>query len=200
MYYSRSGLTLGFHGTDLSVVNKVVKSTEPLQYEGKPYDWLGAGLYFWKNSPSRALNFAQEIKKYPQFHTSFKVEKPAVLGAVIDLGKCLDFTDYGNLQLLKKGYEIVKAIHKDIPLNSPENGNGDSLLRFRDCLVIETLHKEIFGINEYDSVRAVFWEGKPVYEGAGFREKNHIQLCIRNPNCIKGYFLPREGDSSHKEV
>ena len=25
----------------------------------------------------------------------------------------------------------------------------------------------------------------------GFREKNHIQICVCNPNCIKGYFLPR---------
>jgi len=28
--------------------------------------------------------------------------------------------------------------------------------------------------------------------GAGFKEKNHIQICVRNRNCIKGYFLPRE--------
>jgi hypothetical protein len=24
----------------------------------------------------------------------------------------------------------------------------------------------------------------------GFREKNHIQICVRNLNCIKGYFTP----------
>ena len=22
-------------------------------------------------------------------------------------------------------------------------------------------------------------------------KKNHIQICIRNPNCIKGFFIPR---------
>jgi len=43
----------------------------------------------------------------------------------------------------------------------------------------------------YDSVRGVFWEGKPLYPNAGFAEKNHIQICVCNPNCIKGYFLPR---------
>jgi hypothetical protein len=46
----------------------------------------------------------------------------------------------------------------------------------------------------YDSVRAVFIEGEPVYPSAGFHEKTHIQLCIRNPNCIKGFFIPREKD------
>ena len=27
---------------------------------------------------------------------------------------------------------------------------------------------------------------------AGFKTHNHIQLCIINPDCIKGIFLPRE--------
>ena len=35
---------------------------------------------------------------------------------------------------------------------------------------------------------AVFTEGKDLYAGAGFKEKNHVQICVRNPNCIKGYF------------
>ena len=43
----------------------------------------------------------------------------------------------------------------------------------------------------YDSVKGVFWEGQELYPNAGFREKNHIQICVCNPNCIKGYFLPR---------
>jgi hypothetical protein len=44
----------------------------------------------------------------------------------------------------------------------------------------------------FDSVGGVFVEGKELYPSAGFREKNHIQLCIRNPNCIKGYFHLQE--------
>lgn len=27
-----------------------------------------------------------------------------------------------------------------------------------------------------------------------FREKTHIQTCVRNPNCIKGYFAPIKED------
>jgi hypothetical protein len=33
--------------------------------------------------------------------------------------------------------------------------------------------------------------GGALYNGAGFRERTHIQIAIRNPNMIKGYFLPR---------
>ncbi len=45
--------------------------------------------------------------------------------------------------------------------------------------------------NYIDSVRGMFPEGKALYKGAGFRSKNHIQLCITNPNCILGYFEHR---------
>jgi hypothetical protein len=52
----------------------------------------------------------------------------------------------------------------------------------------------------YDSVKGVFWEGDELYPNAGFREKDHIQICVRNPNCIKGYFLPRELNSKYAGV
>jgi hypothetical protein len=44
----------------------------------------------------------------------------------------------------------------------------------------------------FDSTRGAFIEGGPIYEGAGIYEKTHIQICIRNLNCIKGFFLPRK--------
>ncbi|MBR6150358.1 MAG: hypothetical protein IKQ25_03685, partial [Lachnospiraceae bacterium] len=53
------------------------------------------------------------------------------------------------------------------------------------------------GIMPFDSVRGMFVEGGPAYKGAGIMEKTHTQLCIVNPNCIKGYFLPREQDNAY---
>ncbi|TSA32147.1 MAG: hypothetical protein D4R64_16610 [Porphyromonadaceae bacterium] len=50
------------------------------------------------------------------------------------------------------------------------------------------------------SVRGVFFEGKELYPNSGFREKNHIQICVRNPNCIKGYFLPRNVNNKFLRV
>lgn len=32
----------------------------------------------------------------------------------------------------------------------------------------------------------------PVYPGSGIYDKTHIQISIRNPNCIKGFFIPRD--------
>ena len=50
--------------------------------------------------------------------------------------------------------------------------------------------------HEFDSVRGVFFEGDDLYENAGFKEKNHIQIA-KNPNCIKGYFIPRKLDTKY---
>jgi len=33
----------------------------------------------------------------------------------------------------------------------------------------------------FDGVRAAFLEGPSLYEGSGFRRRNHIQLAIRIP-------------------
>lgn len=45
--------------------------------------------------------------------------------------------------------------------------------------------------------RGVFTEGGPIYPNAGFVEKTHIQICIINPNCIKGYFAPLAYDEEY---
>jgi hypothetical protein len=45
---------------------------------------------------------------------------------------------------------------------------------------------------QFDSTRGVFTQGGPALEGAGIFEKSHIQVCVRNPNSIKGFFISRE--------
>ena len=76
---------------------------------------------------------------------------------------------------------------------------GDLLLRERDCAVIEFEHtiNETARVKSFDSVRGAFIEGKKLYPNSGIYEKNHIQICVRNPNCIKGYFLPRTKDDRY---
>jgi hypothetical protein len=43
----------------------------------------------------------------------------------------------------------------------------------------------------YQTVRGFFVEGEELYEGAGLRHQDHIQLCVRDTACIVGFFLPR---------
>ena len=52
----------------------------------------------------------------------------------------------------------------------------------------------------FDSLRAAFIEGERIYPGAGFYDKTHVQICVRNPNCVKGFFLPRKEQDSYATV
>lgn len=185
------GLLLGFHGTDESTAEKVLSGKEHLSSSNNDYDWLGNGIYFWEYSPERALEFAtSSLTKSKQ--TKGKIKKPAVVGAVIDPGVCLNLLEASALQQLKTAYDLLKSHRGD---EMPENKGGvDMLMRHLDCAVIETVHLlRAFPVNDitlpdYDTVRGAFWEGAELYPGAGFKEKNHVQICVRNLDCIKGYF------------
>jgi len=154
------------------------------------------------NTIGRAWQFAEEIKNNPRSDKP-PIVNPAVLGAIIDLGVCLDLIDSESLELVKESYRILEMSSQALGMKLPQNKKGkdsvDLLLRNLDCLVIESLHAGNLPFS-YDSVRGVFWEGEELYHNAGFKEKNHIQVCIRNPNCIKGYFLPRKLDAAYKKV
>ena len=203
MYSTRSGLVLGFHGCDEAVVKKVLTGEEFLKTSVNNYDWLGTGTYFWENSPSRAMEFAMHLQKYPNRSKGI-ILKPAVIGAVIDLGFCLDLLDFDNLQLLKTSYKALLSTSNisNFPENKSIGGIGDLLLRELDCAVIETLHtlRKDSRQQPFDSIRGVFSEGEELYPNAGFREKDHIQICVRNPNCIKGFFLPRKLNFDYPKV
>lgn len=162
MYDIKPNLIIGFHGCDRRVRDTLLLNPNQFKISRQPYDWLGHGLYFWENNYDRALQWAVDKKAHG------KIAEPSVIGAVLHLGYCCD------------------------------------LLRYLDCAVIEIMHQKTLdqaktdiatkGNTRYkifDSIRAAFIEGGPAFEGTQIREKTHIQICIRNPNCIKGFFLPR---------
>ncbi len=206
MYSKRSGLILGFHGCDVSVRDKVIcRKGILLKPSNNKYDWLGGGVYFWENNYERAFDFAEFLKNNPPANKTQRIEKPGVIGAIIDLGFCLDLLDSRNLSILQQGYLTLKELNEKqglrIPHNVPLNENNDLLVRNLDCAVIEFIHqhRKENNLPEFDSVRGVFFEGNELYPNAGFKEKNHIQIAIRNPNCIKGYFYPRESNTKYKK-
>lgn len=181
-------LVIGYHGCEKTIGERIISGETTLYPSNNKYDWLGSGIYFWENDYTRALEFATEFGK----------KEPYVIGAVLLLGNCLDLTQRECTKIVKSSYDnlIEESIRMSVKNKKGAKGgiNGDLLLRDLDCAVIEAIHSfnEDKGYKPYDSVRAAFWEGKDLYENAGFKEKNHIQLCIRNTDCIIGYFLPRK--------
>ena len=193
MYAKLPNLVIGFHGCSQETYTNVLYNNQQLKKSDNKYDWLGNGIYFWENSYQRAYEWAD--KKYKK--------NAAVLGAVLDLGLCLNLTDYNSTDILRQGYEMLKMKCTVLGIDLPENKQGksktDLLLRDLDCAVIQQIHEynKETGKTPYDSVRGVFTEGENIYPNAGFVEKTHIQLCIVNPNCIKGYFRPLAFDEDY---
>jgi len=187
MYTKLPNLIIAFHGCDFSTYENIIYNNESLKYSNNDYDWLGNGIYFWESSVQRAREWAEERVENKIY------SKQAVIGAVIDLGYCLNLMDSAYVPVLKNGYELLKLRAEKEDIKMPMNRGGtDKLSRYLDCAVIEQIHE--FNNNtrkkRFDSVRGVFIEGKEIYAGSGFMDKTHIQICIRNPNCIKGYFNP----------
>lgn len=197
IYQKLPQIVLGFHGCDQSVVDRVLNSpSEHLRPSKNVYDWLGNGVYFWLNDPQRAYEWAVDYsKRKPNL-----VKTPAVVGAVIDLGMCLNLCERESILLLQRSYsELAHAFTKlGLDINSElqnkrEDDGGFKLLRELDCVVIEHGIEMVSALGpSFDTVYGYFQEGADAYTGSGIKAKSHIQIAVRNLDCIKGYFLPRK--------
>lgn len=182
MHRLSAAFILGYHGCDESVAEHLL-SGAAFKPSSNDYDWLGGGIYFWEANPVRGLAFAERAAS----RARSKIKRPAVVGAVIDLGACLDLTTVFGIDIIRAAYaslqKQIATAGDAMPINQ------DNLRRQLDCAVVEQVHV----INDkravsLDSVRGVFTEGRPVYPGSGFDEETHIQIAVRNPDCIKGVF------------
>jgi hypothetical protein len=191
----RNQLVYGFHGLDKDIGLRILTQEQEFKRSNNRYDWLGEGIYFWENNLARAWQYAETAKN----RKNSSIKTPYVLGAILELGNCLDLLNQEHLALLEKSYDLLKEWFltegKPLPKNTGFNQNDfEFKKRQLDCAVIRMAHRYIQTSQgtHFDSVLAAFWEGEELYEGAGFRKQNHIQIAILNPNCIKGVFLPRD--------
>ena len=153
------------------------------------YDWLGHGIYLWEGNSERAKQWAKDRMQ----HESSSITEPSVVGAIIDLNHCFSLLQTDHLRLLEGAYKTLESAAKMTGEKLPDNtGGNDKFLRRLDCAVIEVLHQEheAKGYPPFDTVRGLFQEGIELYPKASFRKGNHIQICVRNRECIKGYFRP----------
>lgn len=205
MYNVKPNLIIGFHGCDADVCKALLNNPNDIKINKNPYDWLGHGMYFWENNYERALQWATDKQRRGA------IKEPAVIGALLQPGYCCDFLDSKFIRMLAANYKIMDEEYKNLGMELPKNKDlpfdqhKNMILRELDCLAIEFMHERIqhdvqteiqkkgYSNNEvFDSTRGAFIEGGPIYEGAGIYERTHIQICIRNLNCIKGFFLPRK--------
>ena len=185
-------LVLAYHGCNFETAQRLLGGSQ-FQPSKKDYDWLGAGSYFWENDVLRAYQWATEPRR--------NFDYPSVVGAAIELGHCLDLTTQSGITAVKLAFDkfIMTSESDGVPI--PENEDpaqhpdGDKIIRRLDCAVMNYLYEIAETAQEsdpksqpYATVRAMFPEGSALYPGAGFREKTHIQICVREPEQILGVF------------
>jgi hypothetical protein len=192
-----TSFVLGYHGCDREIGLRAINGEIALIQSNQSYDWLGPGAYFWESDPRRALEWAQaKAQRTRDF-------EPFAIGAVIDLRHCLDLLSREDLEILRAAYYSLRSLHERMKLPMPENVGvkgspaADRPLRYLDCEVVKHLHalmeqqQDDGATPRYDSARGLFTEGEALFPGSGFKSQTHVQIAIRNMDCIKGLFLPR---------
>lgn len=195
-------LVVGYHGCDRQVAERVLLGRDHLKRSDNDWDWLGTGVYFWEHSRRRALEFAEWKQRRGE------IEEPAVLGAYIFLGRCFDLTDTDATGQLGAFYEDYRILSERTGLPLAENhaakgGSDDLLLRRLDCAVLNAGLTNLdrarnAGKPFYQTVRGVFVEGPAAYPGAAIRLQTHVQVAVRDPGCILGYFMPTGYDDDEE--
>ncbi|MDB5071655.1 MAG: hypothetical protein JWM87_2766 [Candidatus Eremiobacteraeota bacterium] len=190
MHRLSSSFILGYHGCDLSIGKRLLNG-EDFKQSDNDYDWLGPGIYFWENNWACGLEFANEQMK----RKGSKIKHPFVVGAVIDLGACLDLTTKTSIDLVRVAHNLLNKefVKSGAPL--PKN-DATQRKQYLDCAVIKRVHTLAAGskdIGAIQSVKGVFvGEGGPAYPGSEFFAKTHIQIAVCDPTCIKAVFRVRE--------
>ena len=98
---------------------------------------------------------------------------------MIELGNCLNLVEPNSINIVKEAYaELLTTVQggkRVMPTNKGAN-------RQLDCAVIKYIHEmnKRDGVTVYDSIRSPFVEGDPIYKGANFTDRLHIEICVRN--------------------
>lgn len=158
----------GFHGCHMDAASDIISGVGFKPSENG-YDWLGAGIYFWEDAPDRAAEWA--FRKFNK--------DGVVLKATINLELCLNLLDIAHFNWLKESYEALTKRAIDLPSNKNKR-------HYLDYLVVETYCDDTIsqGGPAFQTVRACFPEGPALYPGSRILRETHIQVSVRDANCI----------------
>lgn len=138
LYEFLPAFVLGFHGCDQSIGEAILRGDQKhLKKSQNDYDWLGKGLYFWESNPRRALEFAGERASGGK-NSKGAIKKRFVLGAIINMGRCLNLSDSSALDEVQRSHEALVVSLQGKRESVPENlGKLKRLARGRPALLLE---------------------------------------------------------------
>jgi hypothetical protein len=199
---------IGYHGTDKSIADMLIQegpaAFEPSQ---NAYDWLGHGIYFYEHSLGRAQEWVDTHLRHPSPATRAKFSEGGIVGAVIDLGNCLDLLEPMIATKVAKAHPMFcKQVSRDgrpLPMNQ-KAGAWDlhRTHRFLDCAVINYLagRRKLRRELPFDTVRGGFGKGNPLFAGSDIQNRTHVQIAVRDRAVIKQLFKPVDYISDAKRL
>jgi hypothetical protein len=171
---------IGYHGTTAEAAERLVDGA-PFSPSENEDDWFGNGIYFWEYAPKQAWWWSTKFKRNAQ---------PAVVGAIIRLGHCLDLLDPLNVASLKKFHDETLHKWKAAKVKAPQNGNQHKKL---DCAIFNLFYEQFK--TPIETARAVYVpteSAKRVWRRSWICEEAHIQICVRKPANILAVWRVRK--------
>jgi hypothetical protein len=167
---------IAYHGTSASVADALVEG-EPFTQSISANEWLGSGSYFWEYAPKQALWWAKKFNKYSH---------PAVVGALIRLGNCLDLLDTKNVEVLQEAKDGMVKLMKRDGIEIPEK---KGIYKNLDCAVFNYFYQKIADEGEpvIDTARAAYVptdNKKRIWQASWIYKDTHIQICVRTQTNI----------------
>lgn len=168
---------IGYHATDEETGERLLSGDTFFKESRNAWDWLGHGAYFWEFGHQRAHDWAND---WP----NLQGKKIVVVGAIIQLGECLDLLDTDSTRLLSGFAVAYREKVGTLPENRGPARKGDCFLINQYCEEMKVAGKAV------DTVRGLFQEGEPIYPGSKVLSQSHVQVAVRNPRAIIGLFRP----------
>lgn len=173
-----------FHGTTLAAADSILSGG--FRPSEQDWDWLGKGVYFFQDGPSRARAWALEwaVEHYKGL--------PAVVGAKIRLERehFIDLIDVFWSEKMNGFYqnfvELCNRSNTPIPRQSPKPSGPHPLDRRVVNHAVGILGREGKLIS---AVRGAFEEGDRVYPDSAFFEKAHVQIAVRDVSLIENCWI-----------
>jgi hypothetical protein len=195
-------LLLVYHGCDITTRDDLVSGRlVQLDPSRNSYDWLGPGAYFFEGDCERATMFANASYSNPEkMYTAKPIGTPAVVGAVLRVQSWLDMTTQAGINEFDNASRGMLTGMAAFGTPVPENrvageDDTDVILRRLDNAVFTFIH-HIRANNDpplapFQAVRGAFPQGAELAPKSGFRKGTHVQIALRDPECVEGWFLLR---------
>ena len=172
----------GYHATSKEAANDILEN-EFKESRG-PNHWLGRGIYFFQEAPAFARHWVtKERKEGP-------IPNPVIIAADIEVVGFLDLLEHGWGEARRKTYDhlqkrrtkLFERAKREQPKYKPgSRPSRHPLDRYVIDVAVRLLRKEGLYIR---AVRAVFLEGKPLYENSHLMDRQHVQIAVRDQELI----------------